>query len=50
MMDVAQRYMEELAERCMVRVKEQRLLPAGIRRFETCSLHDTMRDVSFKNS
>ncbi|KAL3506607.1 hypothetical protein ACH5RR_031989 [Cinchona calisaya] len=41
MMDVAERYLTELAQRCMVQVRLKETTGA----FKTCRLHDLMRDL-----
>ncbi|KAL7209939.1 hypothetical protein ACSBR1_031496 [Camellia fascicularis] len=48
MMDVAERYLGELAQRCMVQVELQREGKYSIREsrgFQCCRLHDLMRDL-----
>ncbi|GMP91403.1 hypothetical protein CsSME_00042121 [Camellia sinensis var. sinensis] len=48
MMDVAKRYMGELAQRCMVQVElqpEEYSINVEIRGFPSCRLHDLMRDL-----
>ncbi|XP_028077670.1 putative disease resistance protein At1g50180 [Camellia sinensis] len=48
MMDVAERYMGELAQRCMVQVElqsEEDSIVRGSRGFRYCRLHDLMRDL-----
>ncbi|KAI7981571.1 putative disease resistance protein [Camellia lanceoleosa] len=48
MMDVAERYMGELAQRCMVQVElqpEKHSIITGTRGFRYCRLHDLMRDL-----
>ncbi|KAK6145856.1 hypothetical protein DH2020_019725 [Rehmannia glutinosa] len=47
--DVAQRYLSELALRCMVQVKVHEF-PSLYRRFESCQLHDLMRDLCLSKS
>ncbi|KAG8387539.1 hypothetical protein BUALT_Bualt02G0031600 [Buddleja alternifolia] len=42
--DVAERYLSELAFRCMVQVKVPEC-PSAYRKFESCRLHDLMRDL-----
>ncbi|KAG8362943.1 hypothetical protein BUALT_BualtUnG0021100 [Buddleja alternifolia] len=42
--DVAERYLSELAFRCMVQVKVPEY-PSAYRKFESCRLHDLMRDL-----
>ncbi|KAK4421492.1 putative disease resistance protein RXW24L [Sesamum alatum] len=42
--DVAQRYLSELASRCMLQVKVVEY-PSLHKRFESCRLHDLMRDL-----
>ncbi|XP_027082138.1 probable disease resistance protein RXW24L [Coffea arabica] len=44
MMDVAERYLEELAKRCMVRVEIHEVLPV-VTKFKSCRVHDLMRDL-----
>ncbi|XP_027120908.1 putative disease resistance protein At1g50180 [Coffea arabica] len=43
MMDVAERYLGEFVKRCMVQVKLKD--EPGYRKFESCRLHDLMRDL-----
>ncbi|CAL5347435.1 unnamed protein product [Camellia sinensis] len=48
MMDVAERYMGELAQRCMVQVElqpEEDSIITGTRGFRYCRLHDLVRDL-----
>lgn len=45
MMDVAERYLGELAERCMVQVELEEEVRPTITRFKSCRLHDLMRDL-----
>ncbi|XP_027095738.2 putative disease resistance protein At1g50180 isoform X1 [Coffea arabica] len=45
MMDVAERYLEELANRCMVEVKVHEEGKRAVTRLESCRLHDLMRDM-----
>ncbi|CDO99314.1 unnamed protein product [Coffea canephora] len=45
MMDVAERYLEELAKRCMVQVKLHEEGKPAVTRFKSCRIHDLMRDL-----
>ncbi|XP_027097576.2 putative disease resistance protein At1g50180 [Coffea arabica] len=45
MMDVAERYLEELAKRCMVEIKVHEDGKHAVTRLESCRLHDLMRDL-----
>lgn len=45
MMDVAERYLEELAERCMVEIEVHEEGKHAVTRLKSCRLHDLMRDL-----
>ena len=45
MMDVAERYMEELANRCMIEIKVHEQGKHAITKLESCRIHDLMRDL-----
>nr|XP_027099831.1 probable disease resistance protein RF45 isoform X2 [Coffea arabica] len=45
MMDVAERYLEELANRCMVEIKVHEEGKRAVTRLESCRLHDLVRDL-----
>ncbi|XP_027099950.1 putative disease resistance protein At1g50180 [Coffea arabica] len=45
MMDVAERYLKELAIRCMVEIKAYEKGKPAITQLESCRLHDLMRDL-----
>lgn len=45
MMDVAERYLEELAKRCMVQVELHEEGKHAVTRFKSCRIHDLMRDL-----
>nr|XP_027099011.1 putative disease resistance protein At1g50180 [Coffea arabica] len=45
MVDVAERYLEELANRCMVEIKVHKEGKRTVTRLESCRLHDLMRDL-----
>ncbi|XP_027152063.1 probable disease resistance RPP8-like protein 2 [Coffea eugenioides] len=45
MVDVAERYLEELAKRCMVEIKVHEDGKHAVTRLESCRLHDLMRDL-----
>ncbi|CDP11046.1 unnamed protein product [Coffea canephora] len=45
MMDVAERYLEELAIRCMVEIKAYEEGKHAVTKLESCRLHDLMRDL-----
>ncbi|KAH6774659.1 hypothetical protein C2S51_013063 [Perilla frutescens var. frutescens] len=43
LMDVAERYLSELASRCMVQVEENDAVPS--QKYRTCKLHDVVREL-----
>ncbi|XP_027151259.1 probable disease resistance protein RF45 [Coffea eugenioides] len=45
MMDVAERYLKELAIRCMVEIKAYEEGKHAVTKLESCRLHDLMRDL-----
>nr|XP_027100120.1 probable disease resistance protein At1g58602 [Coffea arabica] len=45
MMEVAERYLEDLAHRCMVEIKVHEEGKHAVTRLESCRLHDLMRDL-----
>lgn len=45
MMDVAERYLEELAKRCMVDIEVHEEGKRAVTRLKSCRLHDLMRDL-----
>ncbi|XP_027152076.1 probable disease resistance protein RF45 [Coffea eugenioides] len=45
MMHVAERYMEELANRCMIEIKVHEQGKHAITKLESCRIHDLMRDL-----
>ncbi|XP_071927452.1 putative disease resistance protein At1g50180 [Coffea arabica] len=45
MMDVAERYLKELAMRCMVEIKAYEEGKHAVTKLESCRLHDLMRDL-----
>ncbi|XP_071927974.1 putative disease resistance protein At1g50180 isoform X2 [Coffea arabica] len=44
-MDVAERYLEELANRCMVEIKKHEEGKCAVTRLKSCRFHDLMRDL-----
>ncbi|CAI9118119.1 OLC1v1019642C1 [Oldenlandia corymbosa var. corymbosa] len=50
MIDVAERYLEELAKRCIVQVKSSGSEFARSRKYESCRMHDLMRDLCLAKS
>ncbi|XP_027152074.1 probable disease resistance protein RF9 [Coffea eugenioides] len=44
-MDVAERYLEELANRCMVEIKVHEQGKHAVTKLESCRIHDLMRDL-----